>query len=60
METAAGRALNHFNKQAKGELVRALAESGAEASSRAELLAWAGAKGIALRPRDEHDLVLLV
>jgi cytoplasmic iron level regulating protein YaaA (DUF328/UPF0246 family) len=60
VETAEGRALNHFNKHAKGELVRALAESGAEASSRAELLAWAEAHRVPLQARAEYDLVLLV
>jgi hypothetical protein len=60
VETSDGRALNHFNKHAKGELVRALAERGAEASSRAELLAWADANGVRLQARGEHDLVLLV
>lgn len=34
------RALNHFNKKAKGELVRALATSEAQITSRAELLTW--------------------
>lgn len=34
------RALNHFNKKAKGELVRRLAETGARISDRAELMAW--------------------
>jgi uncharacterized protein len=60
VETAGGRALNHFNKHAKGVLVRALAESAAEASSRDELLTWAQEHGVALASRGEHDLVLTV
>ena len=43
------RALNHFNKHAKGDLVRALARSGAEAGSREEFLAWAEASGWTVR-----------
>lgn len=60
VETTEGRALNHFNKHAKGALVRALALSGAEAGSRDELLAWAAAHDVALEPRGATDLVLLV
>jgi len=60
VETAEGRALNHFNKHAKGVLVRRLAETGAEAGSRDELLAWAGAHGVPLEPRGDADLVLRV
>jgi cytoplasmic iron level regulating protein YaaA (DUF328/UPF0246 family) len=60
VETSEGRALNHFNKHAKGLLVRALAESSAAAGSRAELLEWAARTGVALQPRGGRDLVLLV
>jgi cytoplasmic iron level regulating protein YaaA (DUF328/UPF0246 family) len=60
VETGEGRALNHFNKHAKGALVRRLAETGAEAGSRADLLAWAAERRVALHPRGEQDLVLLV
>jgi cytoplasmic iron level regulating protein YaaA (DUF328/UPF0246 family) len=60
VETAAGRALNHFNKHAKGALVRALAETGAAVRSRADLLDWAVDHHVALEPRGEHDLVLRV
>ncbi len=60
VETADGRALNHFNKHSKGALVRSLAESGAEAGSRDDLLAWAAASGVPLEPRGESDLVLRV
>jgi cytoplasmic iron level regulating protein YaaA (DUF328/UPF0246 family) len=60
VETAEGRALNHFNKHAKGALVRRLAETGAEAGSRDELLAWAAAHGVPLEPRGDSDVVLRV
>ncbi|GAA2748453.1 YaaA family protein [Amnibacterium kyonggiense] len=60
VETPEGRALNHFNKHAKGELVRRLAETRAEAASRDELLAWAAAHDVALHPRGDEDLVLFV
>ena len=38
----------------------ASSETGAEASSRSDLLTWAGEHGVALAPRGRHDLVLLV
>jgi cytoplasmic iron level regulating protein YaaA (DUF328/UPF0246 family) len=60
VETAEGRALNHFNKHAKGALVRRLAETGAEAGSRDELLAWAAAHGVPLEARGDSDVVLRV
>ncbi|MGN6187285.1 MAG: YaaA family protein [Conexibacter sp.] len=60
VETPEGRALNHFNKHAKGELVRRLAETGAAVGARADLLAWAADAGVALEPRGERDLVLRV
>ncbi|GAA4738283.1 peroxide stress protein YaaA [Amnibacterium soli] len=60
VETAEGRALNHFNKHAKGALVRRLAETGAEAGSRDELLHWAAAHGVPLEPRGDSDVVLRV
>jgi cytoplasmic iron level regulating protein YaaA (DUF328/UPF0246 family) len=60
VETAEGRALNHFNKHAKGALVRTLAETAAEAGSRKELLAWAGAHDVPLAARGDTDLVLRV
>lgn len=40
------RALNHFNKQAKGDLVRRLALSGAVLTSVGELIAWADDHGL--------------
>ena len=60
VETGDGRALNHFNKHAKGALVRRLAETGAQAGSRDELLDWAAAHDVPLEPRGATDLVLRV
>jgi cytoplasmic iron level regulating protein YaaA (DUF328/UPF0246 family) len=60
VESAEGRALNHFNKHAKGVLVRTLAETSAEAGSRDELLAWARAHDVRLHARGDGDLVLRV
>lgn len=42
------RALNHFNKQAKGRFTRALLESRTELGSVGELIEWAAAAGFAL------------
>ena len=42
------RALNHFNKRAKGLFVRALLEDRAEPADVDGLLAWAGERGIRL------------
>lgn len=55
------RALNHFNKKGKGEFTRRLASSAASLGTIAELLAWAEAEGIRLRPGEragETELVL--
>ena len=60
VETDEGRALNHFNKHAKGQLVRALARTGANAVSRADLLDWAAAAEVRLEPRGDSDVVLRV
>jgi hypothetical protein len=60
VETAQGRALNHFNKLHKGRLVRALAESAPDLASRADLLDWGRGSGLDLRPRGDHDVVLVV
>lgn len=54
------RALNHFNKKAKGELVRRLALTGARIGSRADLFAWARASGVSLREGAAHEVELLV
>jgi cytoplasmic iron level regulating protein YaaA (DUF328/UPF0246 family) len=60
VETPEGRALNHFNKLHKGRLVRALAESAPDLASRADLLDWGRGSGLDLRPRGDHDVVLVV
>jgi uncharacterized protein len=54
------RALNHFNKHGKGELVRALAKSGQDFESIAELVDWAQAVGIDLSRGADGELDLLV
>jgi len=56
------RALNHFNKQAKGLLTRALIEAGIDFATTDELLAWAAAEGYELRKADDAsgDLELIV
>lgn len=53
-------ALNHWNKLHKGRLVRALAESDAQVSSRDELLEWAGSTGVRLESRGATDVTLIV
>lgn len=58
------RALNHFNKKGKGELVRALAESAVDPGSVDELVVWARGRGIRLEhsssdsPQNELFLVV--
>jgi cytoplasmic iron level regulating protein YaaA (DUF328/UPF0246 family) len=54
------RALNHFNKHGKGELVRALARSAPRLAGVDDLIGWASAAGIRLEPgaRGEVDLVV--
>lgn len=54
------RALNHFNKHAKGALVRALALSRPRIGSMRTLRNWADARGVTLRPgaSGEFDLVV--
>lgn len=52
------RALNHFNKAAKGDLVARLARSGADISSLDELIAWAEIAGLELFVGD-HGLTLV-
>ena len=47
-EDGAVRALNHFNKAAKGDLVRRLARSGAAFSEVAEVLDWASSVDLEL------------
>lgn len=59
-EGGAVRALNHFNKHAKGELVRAMATSGAEVSGAEEFLRWANGNGWVVRPSRGSELLLAV
>lgn len=56
------RALNHFNKQAKGLFTRALIESGVVPATTDELLDWAAAEGYELTLADDgsRDLNLVV
>lgn len=56
----ATRALNHFNKHAKGAFVRALAASRPRAGSERGLLSWAEARGIRLRRGAPGELELVV
>ncbi|CAH0138311.1 peroxide stress protein YaaA [Microbacterium sp. Bi121] len=58
--TASGRALNHFNKKAKGELVRALAEDRPRVRSLAGLRKWASGRAIEIRDAGEDGIVELV
>jgi cytoplasmic iron level regulating protein YaaA (DUF328/UPF0246 family) len=55
------RALNHFNKQAKGRFTRALLQAGVAFSDVGELLDWAASAGFQLeRQPDTTDLALVV
>ncbi|MGF6821444.1 cytoplasmic iron level regulating protein YaaA (DUF328/UPF0246 family) [Microbacterium sp. ZKA21] len=54
------RALNHFNKKAKGAFVRAFAEGRFVPRSAQELLEWAGRSGIRLRTTPEQGIWELV
>lgn len=54
------RALNHFNKHAKGALVRRLAQTGAEIPSRDALLEWGTDARLRLEARGDHDVTLVV
>jgi len=59
-DEGAVRALNHFNKHAKGALVRTLAQSRPRITSAAAFQRWASEHGVELRPRGtgEFDLVV--
>ncbi|KRA22353.1 hypothetical protein ASD65_17900 [Microbacterium sp. Root61] len=59
-EDGAVRALNHFNKHAKGAFVRALAESRPRIGSLAALQRWADAAGVRLRDGASGELELVV
>ena len=54
------RALNHFNKHGKGELVRALGVAGVDFQSVDELTEWARSAGINLAPGAPGELDLVV
>ena len=54
------RALNHFNKHGKGELVRALAIAGEDFASADQLIEWARAVGIRLEHGAPGELNLIV
>jgi len=54
------RALNHFNKKGKGELVRAIVLSGIDHPDVESLLGWAAASGIRLAHGAERELELVV
>jgi cytoplasmic iron level regulating protein YaaA (DUF328/UPF0246 family) len=58
--TGRKRALNHFNKHGKGELVRRLAESGCDAATAGELVDWARGADIRLEPGAPAELDLVV
>ena len=54
------RALNHFNKHGKGELVRRLATSGRTIASVDDLLSWAKSAGIRMGHGSDGELELVV
>lgn len=54
------RALNHFNKAAKGDLVRRLAMSGAQIEDSAALLQWAENEGLELLEGQTQNELTLV
>jgi uncharacterized protein len=58
--TGTKRALNHFNKHGKGELVRSLARSGRDVESADDLLDWARTTGVHLERGASGELDLVV
>ncbi|MFC4140178.1 MULTISPECIES: YaaA family protein [unclassified Microbacterium] len=58
--TPTGRALNHFNKKSKGELVRRLARSRPRIGGAPALMRWAQENGIVLRRAEAGILELVV
>jgi len=58
--TPTGRALNHFNKKAKGELVRMLAEQRPRIGSIGALLRWAARAGVTMRTSEPGVVELVV
>jgi cytoplasmic iron level regulating protein YaaA (DUF328/UPF0246 family) len=60
-EGGSRRALNHFNKKAKGEFTRAMLSAGIDVESADELLDWAPTAGFQLEKHaDTTDLALIV
>lgn len=58
--TEHGRALNHFNKKAKGELVRALAVDRPRIRTVDDLSRWARARDLVIRTAEQPGVVELV
>lgn len=58
--TEQGKALNHFNKHAKGALVRLLAQERSRISSRRTLLNWAVRAGVRFRDTGESGILELI
>lgn len=58
--TGEGRALNHFNKKAKGELVRALAEDRPSITTLTGIRRWASSRAIEIRTGQEGGIIDLV
>ncbi|MGM7697247.1 YaaA family protein [Microbacterium sp. A84] len=58
--TEHGRALNHFNKKAKGELVRALSEDRPRVRGLSSLQEWAATRGIIIRSGEQLGVIELV
>lgn len=54
------RALNHFNKHAKGDLVRALAQSGAQVAALDDFRDWADAHGWTVRAAGDREMLIVV
>ncbi|MEJ1156365.1 YaaA family protein [Microbacterium marmarense] len=54
------RALNHFNKHAKGALVRLLATSRPRVSTLTGLLRWASSEGVNMRVTNDTEVLLIV
>lgn len=58
--TAQGKALNHFNKHAKGDLVRRLAQDRPSVVSQRTLRGWASRAGLELRTTEDSQVLELV
>ena len=58
--TEQGKALNHFNKHAKGALVRRLATERPRIGSERTLLGWAARSGVVMRRTEESGVLELV